>query len=109
MNRPTSCRKRIRNTAISIITFSLGLGLIASSHAQSYRSKADQKEVNTMQTTATQDSKVSSVDKDAIRPFHVNIPEEQLVDLRRRVAATKWPEKETVGDYSQGVPLATMK
>jgi len=107
MNRPTSCRKRIRNTAISIITFSLGLGLIASTHAQSYRPKADQKEVNTMQTTATQQSNGSSVDKDAIRPFHVNIPEEQLVDLRRRIAATKWPERETVADQSQGVQLAT--
>nr|WP_245411059.1 epoxide hydrolase [Microvirga flavescens] len=45
----------------------------------------------------------------AIRPFHVNIPEEQLVDLRRRVAATRWPDRETVNDQSQGVPLATMR
>ena len=45
----------------------------------------------------------------AIRPFHVNFPEEALVDLRRRIAATRWPEKETVTDASQGVPLATMQ
>ena len=107
MKRPTSCRKGIRNTAISIITFSLGLGLIWSSQAQSYRSKADQKEVNPMQTTGTQESKGSSVDKDAIRPFHVNIPDAALVDLRRRIAATRWPERETVTDESQGVQLAT--
>src|SRR5215471_6048873 len=44
-----------------------------------------------------------------IRPFHVDIPEEKLSDLRRRVAATQWPEKETVADQSQGVPLATMQ
>src|SRR6516225_4184016 len=44
-----------------------------------------------------------------IRPFHVDIPEEKLTDLRRRVAATQWPEKETVADQSQGVPLATMQ
>ncbi|WP_439398939.1 epoxide hydrolase family protein [Bradyrhizobium sp. PMVTL-01] len=44
-----------------------------------------------------------------IRPFKVHIPEQQLVDLRRRLAATQWPEKETVADDSQGVPLATMK
>src|SRR3954466_9485437 len=44
-----------------------------------------------------------------IRPFHVDIPEERLVDLRRRIAATQWPEKETVDDQSQGVPLATMQ
>ena len=44
-----------------------------------------------------------------IRPFHVDIPEEALDDLRRRIAATQWPEKETVADQSQGVPLATMQ
>ena len=44
---------------------------------------------------------------DAIRPFRVDVPEEQLVDLRRRIAATRWPEKETVADESQGVRLAT--
>jgi pimeloyl-ACP methyl ester carboxylesterase len=41
-----------------------------------------------------------------IRPFRVDIPEEALDDLRRRIAATNWPEKETVTDQSQGVPLA---
>lgn len=45
----------------------------------------------------------------AIRPFRVNVPEETLADLRRRIAATRWPEKEPVGDASQGVQLATMQ
>src|SRR5262245_29409931 len=45
----------------------------------------------------------------AIRPFQVDISDEALEDLRRRVAATNWPEKETVGDHSQGVPLAPMQ
>src|SRR5215204_396928 len=44
-----------------------------------------------------------------LRPFHVDIPQEALEDLRRRIAATQWPEKETVPDNSQGVPLATMQ
>ena len=44
-----------------------------------------------------------------IRPFHVDIPDEALEDLRRRIAATQWPENETVADESQGVPLATMQ
>ena len=44
-----------------------------------------------------------------IRPFHIDIPDEALEDLRRRIAATNWPEKETVADASQGVPLATMQ
>jgi pimeloyl-ACP methyl ester carboxylesterase len=44
-----------------------------------------------------------------IRPFDVDIPDEALEDLRRRIAATQWPEKETVDDSSQGVQLATMQ
>ena len=44
-----------------------------------------------------------------IRPFHVDIPDEALEDLRRRIAATNWPEKETVADQSQGVPLANSR
>ena len=43
---------------------------------------------------------------DAIRPFRVNIPEAQLVDLRARIAATRWPDQETVSDGSQGPQLA---
>src|SRR3954451_7654312 len=43
----------------------------------------------------------------AIRPFHVNVPEAELTELRRRIKATKWPEKETVADATQGVQLAT--
>src|SRR6202034_2407626 len=45
----------------------------------------------------------------AIRPFRVNVPEADLVDLRRRIAATRWPDKETVTDQSQGVQLATIQ
>jgi pimeloyl-ACP methyl ester carboxylesterase len=44
-----------------------------------------------------------------IRPFHVVIPDEQLEDLRRRIAATHWPSKELVPDRSQGVQLATLQ
>jgi len=45
----------------------------------------------------------------AIRPFHVEVPEEQLAELRRRIAAMRWPSRELVDDRSQGVQLATMK
>ncbi|HKS28954.1 MAG TPA: epoxide hydrolase [Pyrinomonadaceae bacterium] len=44
-----------------------------------------------------------------IRPFHVNVPEEELTELRRRINATRWPEQETVTDKSQGVQLVTMQ
>jgi hypothetical protein len=50
-----------------------------------------------------------SGDSAAIRSFHVNVPETELVDLRRRIVATRLPEKETVADFSQGVPLATVQ
>jgi pimeloyl-ACP methyl ester carboxylesterase len=51
---------------------------------------------------------VAAAEGDAIRPFRVNVPEEALVDLRRRISATRWPGPETVKDSSQGVQLATM-
>jgi len=46
-------------------------------------------------------------DTTAIRPFKVNFPETELADLRKRINATRWPERETVSDASQGVQLAT--
>src|SRR5260370_13240815 len=49
----------------------------------------------------------TATDKTAIRPFRVNVPETELTELRRRINATKWPERETVTDASQGVQLAT--
>jgi pimeloyl-ACP methyl ester carboxylesterase len=45
----------------------------------------------------------------AVRPFHVEVPEEALTDLRRRIAATRWPSRELVTDRSQGVQLATIQ
>ncbi|HEX5939539.1 MAG TPA: epoxide hydrolase N-terminal domain-containing protein, partial [Dehalococcoidia bacterium] len=44
-----------------------------------------------------------------IRPFQIEIQEEQIDDLRRRIAATRWPTKELVADRSQGVQLATLQ
>ncbi|MGM4909199.1 epoxide hydrolase family protein [Rhizobium sp. 768_B6_N1_8] len=46
---------------------------------------------------------------EAIKPFHVHFPNETLKDLHRRVAATRWPDRETVSDHSQGVQLSTIK
>jgi pimeloyl-ACP methyl ester carboxylesterase len=58
------------------------------------------------QTSATQRD---SEQADAIRPFNVNFPEGELTELRRRINATRWPERETVTDASQGVQLATIQ
>jgi pimeloyl-ACP methyl ester carboxylesterase len=61
-----------------------------------------------IETIATR-QRAHSADNAAIRPFRVSVPEAELTDLRRRITATKFPERETVNDMSQGVPLATVE
>jgi pimeloyl-ACP methyl ester carboxylesterase len=51
----------------------------------------------------------TSIDKNAIHPFHVSIPEEEVTELRRRINTTRWPEKETVLNQEQGVQLETIQ
>jgi pimeloyl-ACP methyl ester carboxylesterase len=59
-------------------------------------------------TIGVQESSTMATDNSSIRPFEkVNVPETELTELRRRINATKWPERETVTDASQGVQLAT--
>ena len=69
--------------------------------------------VNTLAATAADRSLTSArIAKNSgseIRPFHVNVPEADLADLRRRIAATRWPDKETVVDQSQGAQVATLQ
>jgi pimeloyl-ACP methyl ester carboxylesterase len=65
-------------------------------------------------TTRTDDASLApprqqTADGNAIRPFHVNVPEAELVELRSRISATRWTDRETVADASQGVQLATMQ
>ena len=48
-------------------------------------------------------------EKSGIRPLRVNVPEAELAELRKRISATRWPDRETVTDQSQGPPLATMQ
>jgi len=60
-------------------------------------------------TTVTQPRSEQAADQKAIRPFRVNVPESELTELRRRINATRWPDRETVTDQSQGVQLATIQ
>src|SRR5581483_4418296 len=60
-------------------------------------------------TTVEQRSAKTVFDRNGIRPFQVDVPEAELTELRRRIKATIWPERETVTDASQGVQLATMQ
>jgi pimeloyl-ACP methyl ester carboxylesterase len=66
-------------------------------------------QTKTSKATATQQASEPAADKIAIRPFHVNVPEADLTELRRRIRATRWPERETVTDQSQGVQLSTIQ
>jgi hypothetical protein len=60
--------------------------------------------------SAKRSARVTPAGEDqSIRPYRINIPQDALADLKRRLAATRWPERETVADRSQGVQLATMK
>src|SRR5687768_6807659 len=61
------------------------------------------------QAVAIEQGSTQTADTIAIRPFRVNVPEAELSELRRRVAAARLPERETVTDFSQGVPLATVQ
>ena len=62
-----------------------------------------------MSDAATHADDVTVITDDAIHPFEVNVPQEDLDDLRRRITATRWPGRETVEDRTQGVELATME
>jgi pimeloyl-ACP methyl ester carboxylesterase len=84
-----------------------GLIVLAGAHGQPRPTpgtgpQPDPKENAVKQATAV-------ADKDAVRPFKINVPEADLADLRRRIQATRWPDRETVADTSQGVQLKTMQ
>jgi pimeloyl-ACP methyl ester carboxylesterase len=96
--------------AVSITFCALGIGLIAVSvHAQNQKSKNNQKEIAMTQMIAKQKNSEQPTDKNAIRPFRVNVPEAELAELRRRIKTTRFPSKELVSDASQGVQLATIQ
>src|SRR5262245_18570787 len=92
--------------AVALLT----IGTFSPATADGPRKKTAKNNKETKMNTAT--SHVATAEPtgaEAIRPFHVNFPDAALAELRRRINATQWPEKETVADESQGVPLATMQ
>src|SRR5215467_11816496 len=60
-------------------------------------------------SSAIEERREQAVGNESIRPFVVDVPEAELTELRRRIAATRWPERETVSDDSQGVPSSLMQ
>ncbi len=98
-------------TAAALLAAVVMLAMAASSPvtAAAHRKDTPKGKATTMKTsTAELDSPQRSA-PDGIRPFRVQVPDAALADLRRRIAATQWPDKETVADQSQGVPLAAMQ
>ena len=89
----------------------LGLLLIASPcYAQTVAGTKESTMTSQLQyTTPTSARPRAATEDTAIRSFRIRIQEEALVDLRQRIVATRWPEKETVADQSQGVQLATVQ
>ena len=73
------------------------------------KSKNTSTEGNMSESIGAKRASEQTVDKNVIRPFHVHFPEADLADLRRRIKSTKWPERETVTDASQGLQLATIQ
>jgi len=84
----------------------LGLGVHASSPADSGRNTTVSL-VDSVVVAQTTPQRATAEDP-SIRPFKVQVPQAALDDLRRRIAATRWPDKETVDDPSQGAQLAKL-
>jgi pimeloyl-ACP methyl ester carboxylesterase len=89
----------------------LSLLLLTSlSYAQTVAAATKERTMSTqVQYTTPTAVQPRAAEDTTIRPFEVHVPEAALVDLRRRIQATQWPEKETVTDDSQGVPLAAIQ
>jgi pimeloyl-ACP methyl ester carboxylesterase len=103
-----SRRRFLKQSSMLGLAVAFSPGTISEAFADS-KSKTIQEEETMTQTSATQPASEQVADKTAIRPFQFNFPDAELTELRRRVNATKWPERELVNDASQGVQLATMQ
>jgi hypothetical protein len=107
MKQPDDRSRRSFLKASSMLGLAVAFGPVAIGEALAEsKSKTTDEEEPMSQSSATQRG---SEQADAIRPFHVNVPEAELIDLRRRIKATKWADRETVNDASQRVQLATMQ
>jgi pimeloyl-ACP methyl ester carboxylesterase len=88
----------LQKLSMAILLFALCIGLILCTRAQTYGSEP-----------AAGIRQENNVDTDVIRPFRAKVPEAVLADLRRRLRQTRWPDRETVADDSQGAQLANLQ
>ena len=102
--RPTASMSRRRVLRAGALGVAAGLVATTPARALAFPTIDRKSEEATMTDLAE-----TTTTAGAIRPFRVHVPDEALVDLRRRLAATRWPHKETVTDASQGVQFAMMQ
>ena len=62
-----------------------------------------------MAVSSSHESSSAAADASTVRSFRIDVPQEEIDELQRRVRATRWPDRETVGDRSQGVQLANLR
>ena len=101
-----SRRRFLKASSMLGLAAAFSPGTIAETFANS-KARITKKENIMTQTAAT--GTEQATDKTAIRPFQFSFQDAELADLRRRVNATRWPDREQVTDASQGVQLATMQ
>ena len=98
-------RNFLRNAAMTIGAAGLsGLLMIRPANAENHA-----KRIIPLKPQRTTRNDTDTAEINGVRPFSINVPEAELVDLRQRVLATRWPDKETVTDTSQGVQLARIQ
>jgi pimeloyl-ACP methyl ester carboxylesterase len=119
-----SCARRVRDSTVRLVC-NYGLGLVfclslpkpvqtqAATASREPRATLNRSkkmpELNTVAVPVTASAARKPTEDTSIRPFRVHVSDEALIDLRRRLRMTQWPEKEPVPDASQGVQLATMQ
>jgi pimeloyl-ACP methyl ester carboxylesterase len=96
-----SRRNFLKGSSMLSLTATFGAGMIGNAFAQ--------REETATPSSAEESRTGLAADASSIRPFQLSVPQAELIDLRRRIVATRWPDKETVADSSQGVQLATMQ
>jgi pimeloyl-ACP methyl ester carboxylesterase len=97
-------RRMFRATELAAAAFALVLVAVSGYSQTVIKKEATASRLDTLQFDAVPQTAAAE-----ICPFHINVPEEELVDLRRRIAATRCPDQETIADQSQGVKLAIMQ
>src|SRR5688572_590666 len=105
---------RARHAAMPLAALAIGLALLSSpglaqTTLVTTRGANPVPTENPMAITETPRETARPFASDSIRPFRVSFPESDIVELQRRIQATRWPERETVDDTSQGVQLETTR